>query len=190
MVIMMSSGRISRYKEEAKADMIRGNRRQIRCPCRTCKLLSWIDTDSGQLEEHLLRRGFWIDFDKAPTANEGDAGGQDHHDGGDADGQDHHDEGDADEQDHHEEGDADGHGPNEGENGSGLEDEDTQTSLNSALQDPHVQELLLRETSNVRGAAREKAKLDIIVQTTVYGNAVVSAKSMQTRQKGEMSNCI
>ena len=46
MVIMMSSGRISRYKEKAKADMIRCNRRQIRCPSRKCKLVSWIDPDS------------------------------------------------------------------------------------------------------------------------------------------------
>jgi hypothetical protein len=28
------------------------------------------------------------------------------------------------------------------------------------LQDPHVQELLLKETSNAKAAAREKAKLE------------------------------
>ena len=113
MVIKMISSQIGRYKEEAKADMIRCNRHQIRCPCRTCKLVSWIDPESEQLEDHLLRRGFWIGFNKAPTANgahedeggredeespghgyhdEGDAGGQDHHDEGDAGGQDHHDD--------------------------------------------------------------------------------------------------
>ena len=58
MVLQMSSARIARYKKDAKADMIRCNRRQIRCPCRSCKLVRWIDPDSGQLEEHLLRRGF------------------------------------------------------------------------------------------------------------------------------------
>ena len=42
----------------------------------------------------------------------------------------------------------------------GGEDADTQSSLTSALRDPHVQELLLKETSNARGAAREKAKLE------------------------------
>jgi hypothetical protein len=36
----------------------------------------------------------------------------------------------------------------------------TQTRLTSALQDPHVQELLLKETSNARAAGREKAKLE------------------------------
>jgi hypothetical protein len=36
----------------------------------------------------------------------------------------------------------------------------TQTRLTSALQDPHVQELLLTEMSNVKAAAREKAKLE------------------------------
>ena len=35
----------------------------------------------------------------------------------------------------------------------------TETPLTSALRDPHVQELLLKETSNARAAAREKAKL-------------------------------
>jgi hypothetical protein len=35
----------------------------------------------------------------------------------------------------------------------------TQTRLTSTLQDPHVQELLLKETSNAKVAAREKAKL-------------------------------
>ena len=142
MVVRMSSGRISRYKEEAKADMIRCNRRQIRCPCRKCKLVSWIDPDSGQLEDHLLRRGFMLGFNH----DEGDVGGQDHHDHdeGDVGGQDHHDEGDAGGQDHHDdEGDAGGHGHDEGVDGGG-EDVNTQTSLISALHDPHVQEQIGR----------------------------------------------
>ena len=154
MVLTMNSGRIDRYKKDAKADMIRCNRRQIRCPCRTCKLVRWIDPDSGQLEEHLLRRGF---FEQAPAANgahEDEGGredeespGQDHHDKGDAGGEDHH----------HDEGDAGGQ-DDEGEDGGG-ESANTQTPLTSALQDIHVQELLLKETSNARAAAREKAKL-------------------------------
>ena len=69
MVMMMSSGQISRYKEEARAEMIRCNRRHIRCPCRSCKLVRWIDPDSGQLEEHLLRCGLMEGFNQAPTAN-------------------------------------------------------------------------------------------------------------------------
>ena len=65
MVIKMSSSRINSYKEEAKAEMIRCNGRQIRCPCRSCKLVRWIDPDSGQLEEHLLRRGFMEGFNRS-----------------------------------------------------------------------------------------------------------------------------
>ena len=138
MVIRMSSSRINNYKEEAKAEMIRCNRRHIRCPCRSCKFVRWIDPDSGQLEEHLLRRGFMEGFNEAPTANVApeDEGGQDDRD----------------------EGDADGHGHDEGVDGGG-EDANTQNPLMSALQDSHVQELLLKETSNARAAAREKAKL-------------------------------
>ena len=70
MVVSMSEGRVTRYKKDAKADMIRNNKTQIRCPCRTCKLQRWIDPDSGQLEDHLLRRGFMRDdFDEELTVN-------------------------------------------------------------------------------------------------------------------------
>ena len=76
-----------------------------------------------------------------------DVGGQDHHDDeGDAGGQDHHDD------------EADTGGHSQGVD-SGGENVDTQTSLITALQDPHVQELLLKQTSNERAACREKAKL-------------------------------
>ena len=144
MVLSMSSGRIARYKKDAKADMqIRCNRRHIRCPCRKCKLVRWVDPDSGQLEEHLLRHGFADDHNQtAPPAakvahedegerdDEGYVSGEDHE--GDAGGEDH---------DHDDEG------------------VNTETPLLSALRDSHVQDLLLKETSNDRAAAREKAKL-------------------------------
>ena len=72
MVVSMSEGRVTRYKKDAKADMIRNNKTQIRCPCRTCKLQRWIDPDSGQLEDHLLRHGFMRDdFDEELAVNEG-----------------------------------------------------------------------------------------------------------------------
>ena len=136
MVIKMNSTQINSYKEEAKAEMIRCNGRQIRCPCRSCKFERLIDPDSGQLEEHLLRRGFMEGFDQAPAANvvPEDEGGQDDRD----------------------EGDVDGHGGHDG----GGEDANTPQSslmsgsLMSALMDPHVQELLAKHAST-----REKAKL-------------------------------
>ena len=105
MVIKMSSSQVSRYMEKAKADMIRCNMRQIRCPCQKCKNVRWLDPDSGQLEFHLLRNGFMVGFnhdegreDEETSLGHGnlvfdDVGGQDNHDDeGDAGGQDHHDD--------------------------------------------------------------------------------------------------
>ena len=120
MILTMSEGRIARYKKGAKEDMILNNKTMIRCPCRTCKLQRWIDPESGQLEGHLLRRGFMRDLNEAPTGHGGgheDVGGRedeestghDHHDEGDASEHDHHDEGDVGGHDQHGEGDGDGH---------------------------------------------------------------------------------
>ena len=95
--------------------------------------------DEGREDEETSPRHGNLDFD--------DVGGQDHHD----------DEGDAGTQDHHDdEADIGRHGQGVD---SGGENVDTQTSLITALQDPHVQELLLKETSNEKPAGREKAKL-------------------------------
>src|SRR5664279_4938688 len=58
MVRTMSEGIMARYLKSAMADMIRNNMTEIRCPCRRCKLRSWIKPDSGLLESHLLVRGF------------------------------------------------------------------------------------------------------------------------------------
>jgi hypothetical protein len=83
--------------------------------------------------------------------HEGDSGGRhddDHHEG---DGGGGHDD------DHHEGDGGGGHDDDDGEDAASM---GTQTRLTSALQDPHVQELLLKETSNAKAAAREKAKLE------------------------------
>ena len=125
MVLVMDSGRIARYKKDAKADMIRRNMRQIRCPCRSCKLERWIDPDSGILEQHLLRRGF---FEQAPPPANGareDEGGRRE------DGEDHSYEGDGGGEDHHDEGDAGGE-DDEVEDGGG-ESPNTQTPITSAF---------------------------------------------------------
>ncbi|KAK1618557.1 hypothetical protein QYE76_024074 [Lolium multiflorum] len=155
----MSSARISRYKIDAKEDMIRNNRRQIRCPCRSCKLERWINPDSGQLEEHLLRRGFMQDNQARPApsngAHEDHVERDDYHHEEDyhhADGDYHHEQ-EVGGEDHHEEEDAGGEHHHDEEEDSGA------TPLISALRDSHVQDLLLQETSNDRVAARERAKL-------------------------------
>ncbi|KAK1679081.1 hypothetical protein QYE76_039929 [Lolium multiflorum] len=159
MVLSMSSARISRYKIDVKEDMIRNNRRQIRCPCRSCKLERWINPDSGQLEEHLLRRGFMQDNQARPApsngAHEDHVERDDYHHEEDyhhADGDYHHEE-EVGGEDHHEEEDAGGEDHHDEEEDSGA------TPLISALRDSHVQDLLLQETSNDRVAARERAKL-------------------------------
>jgi hypothetical protein len=60
----------------------------------------------------------------------------------------------------HDEGDAGHDHDDDTGSGGGGEDTDTQTLLTSALRDPHVQELLLKERSNAKAAAREKDKLE------------------------------
>jgi hypothetical protein len=83
----------------------------------------------------------------------------DHHkgDGGGGHDDDHHggDGGGGHNDDHHE-------GDIARANGGGEDTASTgrQTRLTSALQNPHVQELLLKETSNAKAATREKAKLE------------------------------
>src|SRR3954453_14717870 len=111
-----------------------------------------MDPDSGQLEEHFLRCGF---FEQAPPATgvrEDDGRGEDgevHHDDGYAGGEDHHDDEYACGEDNPDEEDASG-----GEDGGGGKDANTQTRITLALQDIHVQELLRKETSNAWAAAR------------------------------------
>ena len=131
--------------------------------CRSCKLERWVDPDSGVLEQHLLRRGFFIEplanvarEDEGVRREDEESPGQDHHrDEGDAGGEDHRDdEGDAGGEDYHD----------EGHDASGEDDESEDGSANteiprSAFQDIHVQELLHKQTSNARAAEREKAKL-------------------------------
>jgi len=107
----------------------------------------WIDPDSGQLEEHLLRRGFMQGFNQAPTANVApeDEGGQDDRD----------------------EGDADGHGHDEGVDGGGEDANTPQSSLMSALMESHVQELLLKQARTVREKAK-LAQMEIDRKTPLY----------------------
>jgi hypothetical protein len=152
MVRHMSEGMVARYKKRVMAVMIRNNMSEIRCPCHRCNLRALIKPDSGTLEKHLLMSGFmkwYIDEDVnngPPPAGNGDVGGR--REGKESP---RHDEGDA-RHDHDDDTGSDG----------GGEDADTGTLLTSALRDPHVQELLLKETSNAKAAAREKDKMEQI----------------------------
>jgi hypothetical protein len=148
MVRHMSEGMAARYKEHAMAVMIQNNMSEIRCPCHRCNLRALIKPDSGILEKHLLMSGFmkgYIDEDVnngPPLAGNGDVGGRR----------------EGEESPRHAEGDA-RHDDDTGSDG-GVEDADTETPLTSALRDPHVQELLLTETSTAKDVAHEKDKLE------------------------------
>ncbi|KAK1643743.1 hypothetical protein QYE76_061548 [Lolium multiflorum] len=157
MVVHMREGQVVRYKVNAKADMVRNNMTLIRCPCRKCGLRQWIDPDSGQLEEHLLRRGFMLGFNEEPAANVG-----------------HEEEADIGREDeespehgvHHEEGEGDEGDDDAGGDGGG-DAESKQTPLMSALRDTHVQELLLKDTGNAKPEAK-LAQMEVDGMTPLY----------------------
>ena len=58
MVRMMSEGVVARFLKAATAEMIRNNQKEIRCPCRRCKLTSLMDPKDDMVRDHLLMRGF------------------------------------------------------------------------------------------------------------------------------------
>ena len=58
MVRTMTEGIVNRFLSSVKAEMLRKNETEIRCPCRRCKLRSLMDLDSVQVQDHLLLRGF------------------------------------------------------------------------------------------------------------------------------------
>ncbi|KAK1681204.1 hypothetical protein QYE76_042052 [Lolium multiflorum] len=144
MVRMMSEGVVARFLKAATAGMIRNNQKEIRCPCRRCKLTSLMDPKADMVRDHLLVRGFMDGY-----RWEGDEDDYEfvhgistrNKEGGD-------------------------HGPDDMEDQDGgpddedHEDEDDGPSSMDWVQDPYLQELLLKQTSNARASAREKAKMD------------------------------
>ena len=140
---------LDRWMECARAEMARANIDEIICPCRDCRLRFRIRHDCGLLESHLIRRGFMDGYTRWIHDDEDDD--QDVHAGHDDEGE------DAGAADHEDEG----AGHEHEDQGAGHEHEDQGSGHDSSwLWDPHVQELLLKETSNARAAAREKARLE------------------------------
>ena len=154
MVIEMKESVVDRYVERATADMYRNMRMDIRCPCRRCKLVSLFDPISGTVNEHLLRYGFmeghtqWMSSDDEGDDDKGDD--DDHDEEADAKYDNEDEEGDDDK------GDDNDHGEEGREEHADDEDLSRNTPLTAAVQDRHVQELLLSNTS----ADRRKSKLD------------------------------
>ncbi|KAK1678856.1 hypothetical protein QYE76_039704 [Lolium multiflorum] len=169
MVRMMSEGVVARFLKAATAEMIRNNQKEIRCPCRRCKLTSLMDPKADMVRDHLLVRGFmdgyrWEgdedDYEFVHGISTRNKEGGEHHVEVPGHDQDVEDPG----HDHdHNVGD---HGPDDMEDQDGgpddedHEDEDDGPSSMDWVQDPYLQELLLKQTSNARDAAREKAKMD------------------------------
>jgi hypothetical protein len=57
-MVMMKESTVIRYLSHATDDMIQNNRKEIRCPCRKCKLRTLFNPFSGKVLEHLLMSGF------------------------------------------------------------------------------------------------------------------------------------
>ncbi|KAK1677954.1 hypothetical protein QYE76_038802 [Lolium multiflorum] len=165
---MMSEGVVARFLKAATAEMIRNNQKEIRCPCRRCKLTSLMDPKADMVRDHLLMRGFmdgyrWegdeddYEFVHGISTRNKEGGDQDVEDLG-------HDQDVEDPGDDHDHNVGDP-GPDDEEDQDGghhddHEDEDDGPSSMDWVQDPYLQELLLKQTSNARAAAREKAKMD------------------------------
>ena len=58
MVRTMTEGIVNRFLSSAKAEMLQNNEKEIRCPCRRCKLRSLMDPDTVQVRDHLFLCGF------------------------------------------------------------------------------------------------------------------------------------
>jgi len=167
---------LDRWMECARAEMARANMNDIRCPCRDCRLRILIRHDCGLLEAHQIRRGFmdgytrWMQDDEDDDdVNDAAANGADEdedarheHDQDEDQGAGHQHDQDQGAGREHDEAEGSGHEHDEAE-GSGHERHDEaegEGNDSSWLRDPHVQELLLKETSNAKAAAREKARLE------------------------------
>src|SRR4051812_30276219 len=147
-----------------------------------------IDPDSGNLQAHLLRHGFmdgytrWISDDE----DDGDGEGGQHDD-------DHHGEDGQDDQDSLGEG-AEADRDDDDLDAGGADDDGTTSGW---VRDPYVQELLLKQTSNARAAAREKAKLAQLEKdavTPLYEGCMpddtwlnVTLKAMEMKAKHKLS---
>jgi hypothetical protein len=145
-----------------------------------------VDPYSGSLQSHLLSRGFmdgytrWISDEDAESVHGAGTGNDEEGHGGDHEDSPRHD--DAGEYAGHSEEDEDAgqgeddqdarHGKKDQDAGHGGNEEDQDakqdgTPSGSWVQNPYVQAMLLKQTSNARDAAREKAKLVSLEKDTV-----------------------
>lgn len=169
-MVVMSTRVVDNYLRHATEDMLQNGGKEIRCPCKKCKLGGLLNPFSGDLLGHLLRYGFmeghtqWISDDEddevdwEPTGNDGQ---QDNN----------NDQGQQQDAEFEEPDDpADDHDGENSEQGV-TEDGDTRTPLTEVVRDPHMKELLLRKMTNSRSAVREESnltQLEIDSKTPLY----------------------
>src|ERR1043165_9981663 len=156
---MLSDITVARWLQCATNDMLRNNRTDIRCSCRRCKLECVTEPDFGILEKNLKRNGLmdgytrWISDETGDQEEELNGGAPGNEQGKPDEDQDaRHQDQDA---GHEDQADAEHE-----DQVAGHEDQYSgHTDSASWVRNPHVQELLVKEPLNARGAAREKAKL-------------------------------
>jgi hypothetical protein len=91
MIRSMNEGIVARYMKAATHDMIQNNQTEIKCPCHRYKLKCYIDPYFGQLQSHLLSRGFmdsytrWISDEDDDNVHGGAMGNDEEGHGGDKD---------------------------------------------------------------------------------------------------------
>jgi hypothetical protein len=162
MVIMMNESMVSRYMKSATIEMMNNNGTEIRCLCRKCNLGTVFDPYSGLVQQHLLMCGFMDDY-----ADQDGAAALENVDGQINEGADEEDAG------HDDGGEEDAGHDNGGEevagyDNGGEEEQGPYMLLNSVVRDPHVQELLMKKSSNVAKEKAKLAQLEIDATTPLY----------------------
>ena len=81
-MVVMSERVVNIYLRHATEDMLKNGGKEIRCPCRKCKLRGFLNPFSGDLLGHLLRYGFmdghtqWISDDEDDEVHGASAGNE------------------------------------------------------------------------------------------------------------------
>ena len=155
-VIMKVNGRmVQRYWQSAVDDMYEKRLKDVLCPCRKCKGGVRLDPfKGGKFKAHLLMHGFmdghvrWISEDDDDDEDVDGAGNNDM--GPDEEMTDYGPQ---------EEGLRNGDGEEVVQGGEDADTPQPSSLLSSAMRDPHVRDLLRKETTSDRAASREEAKL-------------------------------
>ena len=165
-MIRMSSRVVDRYLAAATEDMIKNEETEIKCPCRECKQKYLLNPFNGILKGHLLANGFmygytrWVfpDDEEVEEVHEQVNNNDDDEEAPEV-------VNDEEEAPKHVE---------DSTSESGEEAADTKShssTLCSAVRDPHLQEVITKDSTTTRGAAREKLKLKQLekdLDTPVY----------------------